>query len=61
MKPTDIKKIRLSVGLSVAAAARQVEVNPRTWARWEAGDREMPRGAIKLFYMLNDLGEPPIK
>ena len=59
MTPKKLKALRYKLGLSLADAARQVEVTPRTWARWESGDRAIPRGAIKLFYIVNDLGAPP--
>ena len=59
MTPNKLKSLRKSLDLSLAEASRQVEVTPRTWARWESGDRSIPRGAIKLFYILNDLGAPP--
>jgi transcriptional regulator with XRE-family HTH domain len=59
MKGEELKKLRYELNLSLADAARQVEVTPRTWARWESGERSIPRGAIKLFYMVNKLGKPP--
>lgn len=58
MKPNELRELRESLGLSVADAARQVAVNIRTWQRWESGDRSIPRGAIKLFCMVNGLGVP---
>ena len=61
MDGKELKVLRYKLGLSLAEASRQVEVTPRTWARWEAGERSIPRGAIKLFYIMNDLGDPPIK
>lgn len=58
MEPAKLRKLRKSLDLSVADAARQVEVNPRTWQRWESGDRAIPRGTVKLFRILNGLDEP---
>lgn len=58
MKGDDLKELRKQLGLSVADAARQVEVTPRTWSRWESGDRAIPRGAVKLFCMVNKIEEP---
>lgn len=58
MKSEQLKKLRTDLGLSVAAAARQVEVTPRTWQRWESGERAIPRGAVKLFYIVNGIDEP---
>jgi len=55
MNGVELKKLRNSLGLSVSAAARQVEVHPRTWARWEAGKQLPPVGAIKLFLLLNKI------
>jgi DNA-binding transcriptional regulator YiaG len=54
MNGPELKKLRKDLGLSIADAARQVEVTPRTWCRWEAGDQKIPQGALKLFLMLND-------
>ena len=54
-----LKTLRYKLDLSLAEAAKQVEVTPRTWARWESGERSIPRGAIKLFFIVNDLGDPP--
>lgn len=55
MKGEELKKMRNDLGLTVAAAAKQVEVHPRTWSRWESGERGIPRGVIKLFCMVNDI------
>ena len=51
---TELKAWRNKLGLSLAQAARQVEVTPRTWARWESGERRIPGGAMKLFRLLNE-------
>jgi transcriptional regulator with XRE-family HTH domain len=59
MTGEQLKRLRTQLGLSIAASARVVEVTPRTWARWESGERAIPRGAVKLFYMANGLGDPP--
>lgn len=55
MKGSELKKLRKSVGLSLAQAAKQVEVSVRTWARWETLPGEVPPGAVKLFKMVNKL------
>jgi transcriptional regulator with XRE-family HTH domain len=52
----ELKKLRKSLGLSLAKAAAQVEVSPRTWARWEVIGA--PPGAIKLFRIVNRLDKP---
>jgi DNA-binding transcriptional regulator YiaG len=54
-----LKALRKELKLSLAQAARQVEISPRTWARWEAGDSKPPEGAIKLFLILNKLEQVP--
>lgn len=53
----ELKKLRKSLGLSLAQAARQVEVSVRTWARWEVCER-VPEGAVKLFEIENGLRKP---
>lgn len=55
MTPSNLKKLRKSLGLSLAEASRQVEVTPRTWARWEDGSRKIPDWAVKLFFLMNKL------
>ena len=58
MTGAELKKLRKSLGLSLAQAARQVEVSPRSWARWESGQYEIPAGVLKLFKIENGLAEP---
>lgn len=55
MSPNELKKLRNELGLSVAQAARQVHVTPRTWNYWEAGQRSIPEGVVHLFCLLNEL------
>jgi DNA-binding transcriptional regulator YiaG len=55
MKGAELKELRKSLGLSLAQAAKQVEVTPRTWARWESEERRIPEGALKLFRMVNKI------
>lgn len=57
----ELKALRKELGLSLAKASRQVEVSARTWARWEAGDQEIPAGALRLFRILNHLEKVPKK
>lgn len=52
---SELKQQRKNLGLSIAKAARQVKVHPRTWARWESGRQEIPEGAAQLFRILNKL------
>jgi transcriptional regulator with XRE-family HTH domain len=58
MTGAELKKLRKELKLSLAQASRQVEVSARTWARWEAGDDEVPPGAVKLFLIVNKLQKP---
>lgn len=53
MTGPELKALRKSLGLSLAQAARQVEVSARSWARWEAGTQKIPDGPVKLFKLLN--------
>jgi len=53
MTGIELKLLRNSLGLTIAKAAKQVEVSHRTWSRWEEGKQTPPPGAMKLFKMLN--------
>jgi DNA-binding transcriptional regulator YiaG len=53
MTGKELKKLRKSLGLSLAQASRQVEVSSRTFARWESGVQVIPAGSVKLFLLLN--------
>lgn len=44
-----LKILRKKLGLSLSQAAARVHVTPRTWARYEAGDRKIPEGVVHLF------------
>lgn len=55
MTGAQLKKLRYSLGLSLAQASRQVEISARTWCRWESGKANIPLGAIKLFKMINNV------
>ncbi len=57
MNGAELKKLRKSLGLSLAQAAKQVEVSVRTWARWETSET-VPAGAVKLFKIQNGLEKP---
>jgi DNA-binding transcriptional regulator YiaG len=54
MNGAELKKLRKDLGLSLAQAAKQVEVSVRTWARWETSET-VPDGAVKLFKIVNGL------
>ena len=53
-----LKAHRKRLGLSLAQAAAQVHVAPRTWARWESGERHVPEAAVHLFCALNRIPYP---
>lgn len=58
---SSLKKLRQSLGLTIAQAAKQVEVGHRTWARWESGDQAIPAGYLRLFKLLNHVERVPRK
>lgn len=59
MNRHELKATRRRLGLSQAKAAAQVHVSPRTWARWESGERHMPEGVVHLFCVVNGLPYVP--
>ena len=59
MTPEAVKAMRESAGLSIAQAARCVQIADRSWQRYESGDREIPPGIIKLFCIKNGIEYPP--
>lgn len=60
MNGAELKALRKSLNLSLAQAAKQVEVSVRTWARWETSET-VPPGAVKLFKIQNGLDQPGTK
>lgn len=58
MEAGKLKELRATTGLSVAEASKQVHVTPRTWARYEAGDRNIPEGVVELFCIKNNIEYP---
>jgi len=44
---------RKRLGLSLSQVAAQVHVSPRTWARYESGERHIPVAIIHLFCLVN--------
>lgn len=58
MSRKELRAHRKRLGLSVAKAAAQVHVSPRTWARWESGERHVPETAVHLFSALNGIPYP---
>jgi putative transcriptional regulator len=59
MGPDQVKKLRDDAGLSVAQAARCVQIADRSWQRYESGDRQIPPGLVELFCLKNNLPYPP--
>jgi DNA-binding transcriptional regulator YiaG len=59
MKGAMLKSMRKRLNLSLAEAADQVHVTPRTWCRWEAGERKIPGSALELFCKKNRIKYPP--
>ncbi|MCR4297500.1 MAG: helix-turn-helix domain-containing protein [Gallionella sp.] len=53
MTGAQLKTLRYKLDLSLAQASKQVEVSPRTWCRWEAGESRIPATAVKVFKMVN--------
>jgi len=50
-----LRRFRKRLRLTVAQAAAEVHVAPRTWVNWEAGAVEVPDTAAHLFSMLHGL------
>lgn len=52
-----LRQARATAGLSIAQAAAQAKVSPRTWAYWERGERLPPaeRDAITRERLLAQL------
>jgi predicted transcriptional regulator len=59
MTPQGVQDLRAKASVSIADAAKQVEVERRTWQRYESGERDIPAGVVKLFCLLNGLEYPP--
>lgn len=59
MNPKALKRLRKKLKLSLRDVAAQVHVTPRTWARYEAGEHDIPETVLHLFCMLNKVKYPP--
>jgi DNA-binding XRE family transcriptional regulator len=60
--PTDIRKARLAVGLTQAAAAALIDVQRVTWARWESGITPPPSAPTwRLWLHLAGIERIPFK
>ena len=53
--PSDIKSLRLSLGLTQTQAGELVYRNCRAWQRWEAGDNRMDPAIWELFKIKSKL------
>lgn len=58
MEGSKLKALRKKLGLSLSQAAARVHVTPRTWARYEAGDRKIPEGVVHLFCVQSGVKYP---
>jgi len=53
MNNNELKQLRRLLFLDVAEAAAHIgECEPRTWQRWEKGDRSIPLDVVKTIQML---------
>lgn len=59
MTPEEVKQLRESSAMSVAEAARCVQIAGRSWQRYESGERKIPEGIVELFCIKNGLKYPP--
>ena len=55
MTPSEIKTARASFGLSQAAFADIIGVNPRTIRRWESGETVIPWRSELIFFIISDM------
>jgi transcriptional regulator with XRE-family HTH domain len=55
MTPEQIRDARMSLGLTRGRAALLFGVDPRTWRRWETGDREISPSVVKLIALCTTL------
>jgi transcriptional regulator with XRE-family HTH domain len=55
MDREELRAHRKRLGLSLAQAAAQVHVSPRTWARYESAERHIPEAIVHLFCTLNGI------
>lgn len=53
MTGKELKKLREKLGLTLAMAAKQLDVSIATWCRWQNAD-VVPANRVKYFLMLND-------
>lgn len=48
-EPSEIKALRVMMGLKPEVCGNLLHVNKRTWQRWERGDTPMPYAYWELF------------
>jgi len=61
MEPAEVIALRELAGLSIAEAARTVQIAERSWRRYEAGERSIPPGLVELFCMKTGIDYAKIK
>lgn len=54
ISPAMIRSARKASCLTIKKAAALVHVHPRTWQKWEYGERHMPRGIWEYFLLIRD-------
>lgn len=59
LTPEELREWRETIGLSQRAAAERVGVDPRSWQKWELGERGVPRWLTRLRYVDPLLRELP--
>lgn len=52
MTGTELKALRIELGISVAEAARQLGISARSINRWESDERPIPDNAVALIHTL---------
>jgi predicted transcriptional regulator len=60
MNSESVRALREKAGLSVAQAARSVQIADRSWQRYESGDRKIPPGLVELFCLKHGIKYPPV-
>lgn len=57
--PADVREARTRAGDTVEAASERLNISPRTWFRYEAGNTGMPAAYWELYLLkTNQLKEP---
>ena len=51
LTPEELREWREALGLSQGRAAERVGANPRSWQKWELGERAVPKWLTRLRYV----------